>query len=161
MPTATAPFRLETATAGDDSPPPALNIVILYDDHAAYRRAMDTLADALDERMTASDVRPTPWRFDELRYQPARGHTLEEAGDADLYLVATTGRLPVPAHVIDWLRSAFEGRRCVAPAVSVIFDAENDPHYFGALCDLLVRHEAEAAGLHFCAAQHLASTWVR
>lgn len=161
MPTATSPYRFDSANAGDDVPALPLNIAILYDDQTAYRRAMRVLADMLCERVSEPDVKPLPWRFEELRFAPWRERTLADAMEADFFVVATAGRRPVAAHVIEWLEEAFERRHQAAPTVTVVYDPDDDLHYFGSLCETLVRHQAESAGLTFLAQDHLAPVGVR
>jgi hypothetical protein len=161
MPTTTSPLRFATATAFDDVPPSPLTIAILYDEQPAYRHALRMLATALCGRANEAEVRPLPWRFDDLRRGHRREQTLAEAADADVFVVATAGLRPVAAQVIEWIEQAFEHRHEIAPTVTVIYDAENDVNYFGALCETLVRHEAETAGLNFVAPDQLAAACLR
>lgn len=161
MPTITAPALFETSTAADDVPPPPLAVAVIYDERPAYHAAMRLLADALTGHVNASDVRPRIWRFDELHFQPWRERALTESMQADLFVVATTGRNPIPGHLVEWLRQAFESQYGRDTVATVVYDAENDAHYFGALCELLVRHEADGANLYFRDQHSLAGACLR
>ncbi|HVS52135.1 MAG TPA: hypothetical protein VHD62_07235 [Opitutaceae bacterium] len=149
MTSLTSPHGFESTTAGDDVPPPPMNIVILYDDQTAYRRAMHLLADMLAGRANESAVRPLPRRFEELRFHPWRERAQNAAAEAEIFIIATSAKAPLPTHVTEWLSEAFAGRSVATAGVSVVYDADEDVHYFGALCETLVRHEADVAGLPF------------
>lgn len=151
MHTTTSPECHESATAGDDTPPTPLNITILFDDQAAGQAAQQSLAEGFEAEGGGVELRAFRWRFDELRTEPARDRAMAWALNSDVYVVATSGRRPIPAHVIEWIEQAFEHRNRIAPVVAVVCDRDNDPHYFGALCESLVRHQAEAAGLSLLA----------
>jgi len=161
MQTTTSPDCLESATACDDTPPAPLNITILFDDQAAGQGAQHALTEGFAAEGSGVELRAFRWRFDELREASARERAATWALNSDVFVVATSGRRPVPAHVIEWIEEAFEHRNRVAPVVTVVYDRDNDPHYFGALCESLVRHEAEAAGLSLLSAGQLAAFYLR
>lgn len=149
------------ASAADDIPPPPLNILIAYDEAVAYRGAMRLLANALCDYTNVSEVRPLPWRFDEVRLQPWRGRSLANAAGADVFLVATTGTAPIPCAVMEWLEACFAARNGAATAVLALYDRERDFQRFGALCEVLVRAAAETAGLQFIEPARLAAACPR
>lgn len=80
---------------------------------------------------------------------------------ADAIIVATTRERPVPAAVVEWLGSLCGERSFPVHTVSVLYDADNDPNYFGSLCELLVRHEAGSAGARFVSQRQLAGACLR
>jgi hypothetical protein len=150
MPASTAHAPVFPEPAGfDDVPAPALLVAIIYDDHVAYRRAVRLLANALCDHEMADEVRPLPWRFEDLQFQPWRERALEAAEGADVFVIATAGKSPLPQDVIDWLELSFARRAAQPTAVIALHNPDDDPHRFGALSEAIVRRLAEFAGLHF------------
>jgi hypothetical protein len=126
-----------------------LNVVIVYDHQTAYRRAIRLLASTLVGHEPAVEIRPRPWRCEELQASAAAQLALSVAADADVFLVSTAARAELSAGVLGWLEEAFRRRDGRLTAVMALFDHDDDPHSCGENSARRVRDVAGAAGLHF------------
>lgn len=145
MPSATTPpADLAKSDAGTLDP---LRVIIAYDERSAYRRAMRMLANTFCNDFQTSDIRPLPWRFDELALPPWRKHATADATHADIFVVSTSGTLPEV--VKEWLHSCFAVRRARPTAIVLLSDQnpETNPSECG--CRQFLQRAAAAAGLDF------------
>ena len=103
-------------TAATDVPPP-LRVMIAYDDHVAYRRALRLLANTLAEDSDGAALQPSVWRFDELALGPFGTRARRDASEAEIFVISTSNEDELPAETDAWLDECFALRRNRATAV--------------------------------------------
>jgi hypothetical protein len=82
----------------------SLRVLIAFDDLAAYRRALRTIAAVsrqLDEEIA---VQPLPWQFETLTTPYWRDLALDEAGGAAILMVSTSRPGALPEGIRQWLQ---------------------------------------------------------
>jgi len=137
------------APAFHDAAPPPLNVAIIYDHQTAYRRAVRLLASTLVGCESAEEIRPRPWRCEELQANASAKLALTDAAETDVFLISTAAHVELPAGVLGWLEVAFKRRDGRPTAVMALFNGEDDPHGCGEASARRVREIAGAARLHF------------
>jgi hypothetical protein len=133
-----------------------LNVAIIYDHQTAYRRAIRLLASTVVGDEAAVDIRPSPWRCEELQASASASRALTDAAEADVFLVSTAARRELSAGVLGWLEEAFRRRDGRPTAVMALFDREDDPHGCGENSSRRIREIAAVTRLHFLEPAYLA-----
>ncbi len=129
----------------DNSENPPLHVLIAYDDVAAYRRAMRTLANVFCDQVEADDLRPLPWRFEELSFAVWRRQATVDVSRADMVFVSMSAEGGLPDYVASWLEECFVLRAGQATAVMALCE----PRSPEAPCRRFLRRAAVAAGLDY------------
>lgn len=124
---------------------PPLHVLIVYDDTAAYRRAMRTLASVCCDHAEADNLRPLPWRFEELSFESWRRQSLGDAQRADMVLVSMSAEGQLPEFVASWLEQCFALRLGQPTAVMALCEPR-DP---SAPCRRFLQRAAATAGLDY------------
>jgi len=87
---------------------PAFDVVVIYDDTSAARRAMKFFSELVREFGDEFEFHRELWRFDWLESPKIRAAAVLESSVADLLIVSAQCDADLPAPVKDWLN------RCIA-----------------------------------------------
>ena len=129
----------------DHSENPPLHVLLVYDDIAAYRRAMRTLANVCCDQVEADNLRPLPWRFEEISFEPWRRQAMADVRRADIVFVSMSAEGGLPAFVGAWLEEGFALRAGQSTAVMTLCE----PRHPEAPCRRFLRQAAAAFGLDY------------
>ncbi|MCX6955634.1 MAG: hypothetical protein NTV51_26115 [Verrucomicrobia bacterium] len=113
-----------TARSSEEALP--FHIVIAHDDHEAYVRALRMLNNTFRDRPEADDLRPLPWKFDDLQSEPLRKRALADAPRADVFVVSASHFTELPETVVRWLTDCFARRQNQPTAVIALCASLND-----------------------------------
>ena len=100
-------FEVKASDAGEETKP-AFDVVVIYDDPSAARRAMKFFTELVREFGDEFEFHCELWRFDWLDLPKIRAAAVLESCVADLLIVAAQCDADLPAPVKDWLN------RCIA-----------------------------------------------
>jgi hypothetical protein len=132
-----------------DAASPVLNVVIIYDDHNAYCRAIRLLANASHADANRSDLHPTAWRMDELATRLWNERSLDSAAAADAFIVSTSAADSFTTEVNEWLERAFQCRRDQPTAVIALGENDDQPADMAPAARERLRRAATAARIDF------------
>ena len=146
---ASAPVPSSATRKSAAEPVSLLRVVIVYDDTAAYKRALRTLSRATDP--LRDEVRPLPWRFDVLATFNGRVNAALELAKSEMFVLSASaaGRLPVA--IEHWLLSAFGGLRGTTGLIVALLGAPGQCDAPGSTRFQLLRRAADRAGWDFLA----------
>jgi hypothetical protein len=139
----------------------SLQVFVAHHDLAAGRRAVDTLSHLGGDLGEDFEFLPAFWSFDRLFNPDSRDQAVDEALDADILILATSGATPLPNLVKGWAEEIIGRKRGTAVAVVALFDSDSAKHASASSRWQSVRQAAERAGLDFFApatGQHLDAT---
>ena len=100
-------FEVE-APDGAGETKPAFNVVVIYDDRSANRRAMKFFNELVREFGDEFEFHCEIWRFDWLELPKVRAAAVLESSVADLLIVSAQCDADLPAPVKDWLNRCIE-----------------------------------------------------
>ena len=100
-------FEVE-ASDGVKETKPAFDVVVIYDDRSAARRAMRFFSELVREFGDEFEFHCDLWRFDWLDLPQVRAAAVLESSVADLLIVCAQCDADLPGPVKDWLN------RCIA-----------------------------------------------
>ena len=126
-----------------------LPVLIVYDDAAAYKRALRTLIRVTDSRR--DDVRPLPWRFDTLHTIHGRMYAALELAKSEMCVISTSARDRLPVAIEDWLLSTFGGLRGTPGLGVALLGAPGQCDKPESSRFQFLRHVADRAGWDFLA----------
>jgi hypothetical protein len=95
--------RLNAVTAVHAEARPLFQVLVVYEDFAAGRRANDTCSFLLAQLGGEFELRSELWKFEVLRDPEHADMAAAEALEADAIIVATHGTKPLPAEVTSWI----------------------------------------------------------
>ena len=95
--------RLNALTAIQAEPRPIFQVLIVYEDFAAGRRANDTCSFLMTQLGDEFELRSGMWKFEMLRNPKLAEIATGEALEADAIIVAARGVAPLPAEVTSWI----------------------------------------------------------
>lgn len=126
--------------AGAPLPPVDLSVFLAYENLASALFATDTLAALSRKDPGGLIVQLSPWSFAALVDPLRRALATPSVGQARLVVIAGSGALaPLPAPMVDWLKSCLVQRSEDRPAVVALFTRGNRP----GRVELLRRHSVE------------------
>ncbi len=129
--------------------PLTLNVLIVYDDIAAGKRAvrvMGELGKGLGEDI---EFIPLPWRFDLLADTEWRNMAARDAASAAILVIATDADKPIPPDIGSWFVETIHLKRGTMTAVVALLEPPGNPGFPPALQS--VEDAARQAGLSFFA----------
>jgi hypothetical protein len=100
-------FEVEASDSAEQTKP-AFDVVVIYDDRSAARRAMKFFTELVREFGDEFEFHRELWRFDRLELPKVRAAAVLESSVADLLIVSARCDADLPAPVKDWLN------RCIA-----------------------------------------------
>ncbi len=143
--------RSGAAVADDPVSRGLLKVLIAYDDLAAYQRAVQLLVRGFWERKDRREVRPVPWRFDNLDAPDWRARASIDAALARIMIVSASHVDTMPASVRTWLQACCAAKRNSSALLVALLGAPGDnPKPHQPLLDFF-RRVATDGGLTFLA----------
>lgn len=126
--------------------PPALNVMLIYEDLAAGRRAKELL-DRLRHRLgPEAEMEIHLCRFDLLQVPQFREEAMEHGLGADILILSARHGVEVPSHVQDWLETCRNAGASRSAALVMLLDEPRPVASAGAARSAPVRlsvtHEA-------------------
>jgi len=126
---------------------PSFEVLIVYDDVDAERRAMQ-LCSYLGHEHSEVEFHVHPWRFDLLEHPDWAATATADGHTADLFIIATSDGSDLPAHVRSWMRSCLAQKRGGGALVALLgaerrVDPDDSPRL------LFLKNVARDAGLDF------------
>ncbi|MBI3875940.1 MAG: hypothetical protein HY300_08285 [Verrucomicrobia bacterium] len=116
----------ETSNVPDMESPVCFNIVTVYQDTVAERRAK-AVHDSMAGRMGGTmEFEHVTWNTVALGSSRAREVAAAQAADANLVILSLRGDGPLPIVVRDWLRQWMPHRGAGPAALAALFDTESE-----------------------------------
>lgn len=128
-----------------------LRVVIAYNDLPAGKHAMRVMVNLGKELGDDIEFQPFPWSFDLLSDVDWREVAASDAVKADMLIIATSDRDPLPPAVGRWAETAISGKRGTTAAVVALFGPEGNPDRAGSSRLQAIQTAALRAGLDFFA----------
>lgn len=136
--------------AGAPSLPVDLSVFLAYENLASALFATDTLAALSRRDPNGLIVRLSPWSFAALVDPLRRALATPNVGQANLVVIAGGGaRAPLPALMVEWLKSCLVQRGDDRPAVVALFTRGNRPGRVDSLRRRSVERLAQETGCAF------------
>ncbi len=95
--------RFNAVTAVPAEARPLFQVLIVYEDFAAGRRANETCSFLMTQLGDEFELRSGMWKFEILRNPKLAEIATREALEADAIIVAARGVSPLPAEVTSWI----------------------------------------------------------
>jgi CheY-like chemotaxis protein len=130
---------------------PTWDVVIVYDDARAGRRAMITLDDVVHKLGGQRRLHPQLWRFDLLEDPDWCAAATAEAVQASLFIISASSKSDLPAAVRYWVRTCLSQNRGCAVAVVALLGPADDTDAPDSPRVQFLKSAAEAAGFGFFA----------
>lgn len=130
-----------------------LRVVIVYDEIAAGKRALQMMSGLGRELGEEVAFHPLPWSFGLLADTNWRAVAAADAVRADILIIATASPhpQPLPPAVGQWTEAAISSKQGMPAAVVALFGPEDDPDASDSSRLDAVKHAARQAGLAFFA----------
>lgn len=103
-----------------------LNVVIAYDDHRAYKRAIRTLVRVASQLGDDVSVLPMPWRFEYLGKPDWCALATADVTKAEMLVVSTSSEDKLPRAIESWIETSLEIKRNSSTAVVALLGAPDD-----------------------------------
>ncbi len=110
------------ATGGGIRSRPVFRVVIVYDDFASGKRAMDTCNFLVCQLGGGIELRTSMWKFDVLRTAKLHQIAVEDAIEADVIIVANARNAGLPAEVKRWVDGWAMRKQGQAAALVALLD---------------------------------------
>jgi CheY-like chemotaxis protein len=130
---------------------PGWDVVIVYDDAPAGRRAVISLDAVVHKLGGKKRPRPRLWRFDLLEEPEWCATATTEAAQASLLIISATSKGALPTTVQDWVHRWLGQSRGTAAALAALLGPADDTDTPDSPRIQLLRRMVEAAGLSFFA----------
>ncbi len=146
---------LEEDTSFDPTPAEteqqALRVVIVYNDLAAGKHAMQVMVDVWKELAADIEFKPLPWRFDLLSDEDWHEVAALDAVRSDILIISTSSAHPLPPTVGRWVEDVISRKHGRASAVVALFGPEECPDDGASPRLQAIQSAAQRAGLDFFA----------
>lgn len=129
----------------------SLRVVIAYQDLPAGKRAIRMIRSVASVFGEELRFIPIPWSFDLVADADWRAVAASDAVQADILILATSERAPLPSEVRQWAESTIHRKQGTSAAVVALFGPENGLDSADSKRIQAIRQATQEAGLEFFA----------
>jgi len=140
--------RLNAVAAVHAEPRPLFQVLVVYEDFAAGRRANETCSFLMSQLGDEFEFTSRMWKFEMLRNPKLTQIAAGEALEADVIIVAACGSSPLPDEVTSWIDHWLPLRREGAGALIALIEGTVNPRQGPSAYDYLQK-VATAAKMDF------------
>lgn len=137
------------AASAGAGPKSVFRVVMVYDDFAAGKRAMDACNFLVSRLGGGIEVRSSMWKFDVLRSAKLNQMAVDDAIEADVIIVANARNSGLPEEVKEWVNGWVPRKRGQAAALAALLDFTGENPRDSTLAYALLKGAAATAKIDF------------